>query len=213
MSDACYNLDEVQISGSPFSKDNGESMRKHKKKLIIASVILAVILFAGYLAYDIVSGYAFRLLTEMQLNEMLNEGEITLEELTPENTDDATEQYSAEQAEEPPGNLETQEETKDEGMTGEKPIVSPPAKPREQVVKEKAAEIQKTIPSTERAEIIKLVTSRLSSSDISYLMGLLSDGLTPEEKTAAKKIAYQKFNADEINRIRAYYRKYMGLIQ
>lgn len=176
-------------------------MKKHGKKIIILAVLLLVIIAGGYLAYVYVSGYVYRVMTEVQLDRMLDEGEITIEQLTPESPKDNAEP----EEQKPPENVVP--EPKD---TAEKP---PASKPKEQIVREKAAEIEKSTPQSERSEMMRLITSRLSPSDISYLTGLLKDGLTKEEKKAAKKLAYARFTPEEIKKVREYYKKYIGLIQ
>lgn len=175
-------------------------MKKHGKKLIITAALLLLIAAGGYLVYVAVSSYVYRVMTEVQLDQMLEEGEITIEQLTPEKPEDD----AAAEGQNPPEGVVPESEDAD----------TPPAsKPKEQIVREKAAEIEKSTPQSERSEMMRLITSRLSPSDISYLTGLLKDGLTKEEKKAAKKLAYERFTPEEIKKVREYYKKYIGLIQ
>ena len=64
----------------------------------------------------------------------------------------------------------------------------------------------------DKVAMAKLITSRLSSSDISYLAGLLGGGLTREERSDAYKIAVARFRGDELNQVSRFYHKYKSQI-
>lgn len=64
------------------------------------------------------------------------------------------------------------------------------------------------VSATDRAQVIALVSRKLSSADIKRLKRLAEGGVTPQEKKEAKEIVLSKFSSDEVNRLKEIYRKY-----
>jgi len=93
-----------------------------------------------------------------------------------------------------------------EGESEAKPSATPSEKPL--VTAEEAQRIKEKITAEDKIAVSTMVLSKLSASDIEYLTGLLAGGLTPSEKTAAKELCYERFNAEEIAKIRSFYEKY-----
>lgn len=69
------------------------------------------------------------------------------------------------------------------------------------------------IDNSDKNRIMQLILKKLSREDISFLLSLLKDGLTEEEKEKAKFIAYNKFSAEEIEEIKKLYYKYKHLLK
>ncbi len=70
------------------------------------------------------------------------------------------------------------------------------------------ADMADGVSATDKISASLLVLSKLSSADIQYLYDLAEGGLTPEEKAAAKKLCYARFNSEEIAQIYELYKKY-----
>lgn len=84
---------------------------------------------------------------------------------------------------------------------------------KDNVIEDKVNEIVESISAQTKKEIIAMVTSKLSASEISYYAGLLSGGLTLEEKKEGKAFVYSRFSADEIATIQALYDKYIDQLE
>lgn len=195
-----------------------------KKIIIILAVITAVLalLFCGYrLGMSFVEDKAVDMLLKDQINDMIDSGEVTLEELEEilNIPDEGEETENIQQSEgvAENGNGETQPEkditAEDEpSPPAQKPVTS--QEPDRQEVVEKAGEkIEDRISREDKRAIMRLIGSRLTSSDISYLSGLLKGGLSSAEKKEAKKIALSRFSSAEMQEIKGFYRKYIGLIK
>ena len=74
--------------------------------------------------------------------------------------------------------------------------------------KDKPGSFPKKIDMSDRAEVMAIVSSRLTSGDIKRLKELAQGGLTPEEKKEAKAIVRARLSRDEIERLKAISRKY-----
>lgn len=74
--------------------------------------------------------------------------------------------------------------------------------------KDKPRSLPKKIDMSDRAEVMAIVSSRLTSGDIKRLKELAQGGLTPEEKKEAKAIVRARLSRDEIERLKAISRKY-----
>lgn len=188
--------------------------KKVKKIVLIILAAVIVLIIAGFGVYrlvlDRVGDKAMREVIETEIDDMLDSGEITIEDVeniadsintgeTPENTDENITDGSK------PAN-DGKNETDTKKDTPSKPVS------RKKTIEKAAEKIEKTIPRSEKDEMMRFVLSRLSADDVRYLSGLLKGGLTAEEKASAKKLAYSRFSSDEIKRVREYYKKYSGMI-
>jgi hypothetical protein len=72
--------------------------------------------------------------------------------------------------------------------------------------------IEKNVSIEDKREALKLVMSKLTYKDISFLISLAKGGLTGKEKDEAIKLAYKRFTPEEINKIKALYNKYIFLL-
>jgi hypothetical protein len=70
--------------------------------------------------------------------------------------------------------------------------------------------IKASVTASDKLAASALVLSKLSGEDIAYLTGLLKDGLTKEEKEAAKQLCFARFGKEDIEKIYALYKKYMS---
>ncbi|MDP4109027.1 MAG: hypothetical protein Q8878_03250 [Bacillota bacterium] len=71
-----------------------------------------------------------------------------------------------------------------------------------------AKKIEDSVTASDKISASALILSKLSSSDIKYLTGLLAGGLTAEEKAAAKKLCFERFSQEDIQKIYSLYKKY-----
>lgn len=69
--------------------------------------------------------------------------------------------------------------------------------------------VKDEVTSADKVVAASMVMKKLSASDISTLQGMLSGGLSAEEKEKAKDIAYSRFTEEEIAKIKELYHKYM----
>lgn len=187
-------------------------MKKRKKILIIVASILAVLAVGVFVAYRYVSDYIFSTVLEAQFTSMFENGEISQDSLL-----GVQEEHGAQNEGEPSKAVSGQVDLAD-GDNGEadesqrNPQSSKEKKQATQQEKEaiskKVEDVKKNTTASERSEIMKMVMSKLSSSDIAYLQGLASDGISSEDMQAAKTLAYSRFSASEIQKLKDYYYKY-----
>ena len=207
---------------------------KTKKRLIIWLIILITVSIIGYFGYRsalvFVGDKAMNMLLENQLNSMLDNGEITLDELEAIAESDPTANAAPAPQEEPiasesPAEEKQNAETKQESSqkpqqqqtattSAEKPAEQTQAKTaeRKETVKKAADNIGFGITRADKEEMAKLITKRLSGSDISYLASLLSGGLTRNERRKAYEIAKARFSGDELAEVSRFYHKYKKAI-
>lgn len=76
------------------------------------------------------------------------------------------------------------------------------------VALESVNETKNRVPISEEASLTKLLLTKLTKKDISELKGMLSNGITSEEKRRAKEILYSRLTTEDINRIKDAYIKY-----
>lgn len=188
-------------------------MKKSVKILIIIAAILIILFAIGKIVYNYIEDRAVSMLVEDRINDMLDTGEVTLTELEGA-LDKPAGQAETPQAAEPPETPSVPESEKSSAPE-KKPAQTGNAsnnKSRGEIVKETTKKVNQSITRADKQEIMNLIGSRLSSADISYLMGLLKGGLTAEETAAAKKIALSKFTREEISRVQSFYYKYISLV-
>ncbi|HYE10431.1 MAG TPA: hypothetical protein VEF53_09645 [Patescibacteria group bacterium] len=73
---------------------------------------------------------------------------------------------------------------------------------------ESVQEIKDKISMSETASLTKLLLSKLTKKDISELKGMLTNGVTSDEKERAKEILYSRLTTEDINKIKEAYIKY-----
>ncbi len=209
--------------------------RNIKKIIIIVLCILAVIAVAGYFIYDAVMYYiGDTVMREMVKNEIetaLENGSITEDELRVmagevPSPSPVTEAESAE-AENPADSASVEDPTAPAKSPDGETLKPQQQKPQQQKPQEKpkmTAEEKKTLVNKatdniasfvsrdDKVAMAKLITSRLSSSDISYLAGLINGGLTREERSAAYEIAVARFQGEELAEVSRFYHKYKAQI-
>lgn len=204
---------------------------KTKKKLIIWLSVIAAVIIIGFIGFRLALNFAgdkaMQLLMENQINSMLDSGEITLDDLEAiieSEPEEEAEQTPAEQASAEADNPSPAEQKQPEQKPASTQTSAPQKKPAEQKpVEQKPAERQETVKKAsdklafgitraDKDEMMKLITKRLSGSDISYLAGLLAGGLTREERSAAAKIAYSRFSGAELDAVSRFYHKYKKAI-
>ena len=79
---------------------------------------------------------------------------------------------------------------------------------RNELVNKAADNVASWVSREDKEAMARLITSRLSASDISYLSGLLQGGLTREERSAAYDVAVARFQGDELAQVSSFYHKY-----
>lgn len=90
--------------------------------------------------------------------------------------------------------------------TSSTPKPSPTATP---ITVTQIKDVKDEVTSADKVVAASMVMKKLSASDISTLQGMLSGGLSAEEKEKAKDIAYSRFTEEEIAKIKELYHKYM----
>ena len=90
--------------------------------------------------------------------------------------------------------------------TSSTPKPSPTATP---ITVTQIKDVKDEVTSADKVVAASMVMKKLSASDISALQGMLSGGLSAEEKEKAKDIAYARFTEEEIAKIKELYHKYM----
>lgn len=79
---------------------------------------------------------------------------------------------------------------------------------RNELVNKAADNVASWVSREDKEAMARLITSRLSASDISYLSGLLQGGLTREEREWAYDIAVARFQGNELSEVISFYHKY-----
>ena len=217
-------------------KSEKTKKRNWKKILIIIGCILAVLAVAAYFIYDAVMYYIgdtiMRELAKNEISNAVESGSMTEDELrilAGEIPAPAPQQEEETNGTEPsPEENETDTKAEDAPVTDvpsektEQATAKPQAKPQDKpkmTAREKNALIDKAtdnvagfVSREDKVAMAKLITSRLSSSDISYLAGLASGGLTREERLDAYRIAVARFQGDELAQVSRFYHKYKAQI-
>ncbi len=206
-------------------------MKKWKKVVIILLCIAVFLCAAGYIAYNVAFNFVQDKMIETMLNSMLDSGDVSVEELelmaevtlSDEDSSDTSDPHGndtpATQAQEnisPLGNDETKQAVKQEQKQPAKNEVKQETKNENKPAQEKRVEavdkmtqkISDSITREDKRAMAQLVTSHLSAADIKYLSGLISGGLTREERVAAYRLAKQRFTGEELELVSAYYHRY-----
>ncbi|RCX19265.1 hypothetical protein DFR58_1039 [Anaerobacterium chartisolvens] len=92
---------------------------------------------------------------------------------------------------------------------GNKPSHSGSSKKEVKITVEEINEIKDKITFSDKMTAASLVMKKLTADDINLLKDMLGSGLSDDEKREAKKIAYSRFDEEEIKRVKEIYHKYM----
>lgn len=211
---------------------------KKSKKIIIVIIGLSCLIILFYLLYRFISmavaDYLIKDLIKSELQELYQSGKIKTEDLIRSdsrdqsgNNDKSSEGNAATDPNdktEPNAASDTRDSSNNAQPSAGNPVGGGTEKNHnadsagtanqpdvQKAIDKMADEIANQISDSEKQEIMNLVFSKLSADDIAYLAGLLEGGLTKEEKSSAKQLAYSRFTADEIRRIKEYYNKYNDL--
>ena len=212
-------------------------MKKWKKVIIILLCIAVVLAIAGYAAYNIAFNFVQDKMIETMLDSMLDSGDVSVEELvlmaevtlpeepaTPSESISPHVQESAVSA----ASESSAPAEKEKAKTESKPSQKQPSKPqvkqeqktetktenkpaeekRTEAVDKMTQKISDSITRTDKRAMARLVTSHLSAADIKYLAGLIAGGLTREERSAAYRLAKQRFSGEELELVSMYYHRY-----
>ena len=74
-------------------------------------------------------------------------------------------------------------------------------------------EIPPEVTEEDKVLAMRMITQKLTFSDIQLLMSMYDGGLSAKEREDAKKMAYEKFTPEEIEVIKELYEKYKGSIK
>lgn len=74
-------------------------------------------------------------------------------------------------------------------------------------------EVPPEVTEEDKVLAMRMITQKLTFSDIQLLMSMYDGGLTAQEREEAKKMAYEKFTPEEIEVIKELYNKYKGSIK
>ncbi len=185
---------------------------KKKTKIILISIACALVVL-GVVGYNVGMNYlsdrAMEVLIADQLESMLESGEITFEEIE----EVASGEVKTEK-------IKTEEIKGEELVPKEEAPKVPEQKPAAEVTPEKKKEtistaskkITDAIPREEKQAMMKLISSRLTKADITYLAGLASGGLEGKEISEAYKVAKERFTPEELQQVRTYWHRYKSMV-
>ena len=181
--------------------------KKTKKGLIIFACIVVILAVCGYFGYNHVMDYlsdkAMTMLISDQLEGMLESGEITFEEVEQISTGQPVEEAKPEESEET-----VAAPTAGKGEPTPPPAEQKTAEEKKETIKTASKKITDTIPREEKQAMMKLISSRLTKADITYLASLAAGGLEGKEISEAYKIAKERFSPEELEQVRSYWHKY-----
>lgn len=212
-------------------------MKKWKKVVIILLCIVVFLGAAGYIAYNIAFDFVQDKMIETMLDSMLDSGDVSVEELElmaevtlPEEPEEPSESITSDVPESsvPAASESTAPAEKEKTKTESKPSQKQPSKPqvkpeqktetktenkpteekRTEAVDKMTQKISDSITRADKRAMARLVTSHLSAADIKYLAGLIAGGLTREERSAAYRLAKQRFSGEELELVSMYYHRY-----
>lgn len=79
-----------------------------------------------------------------------------------------------------------------------------------QIPKQKIEEIKEDVTASDKMTMAALVFKKLKQQDIEQLLKMATGGITSDEREKMKKLALERFTAEEIKQIKAMYYKYMN---
>lgn len=212
-------------------------MKKWKKVIIILLCIAVVLAIAGYAAYNIAFNFVQDKMIETMLDSMLDSGDVSVEDLElmaevtlPEEGEPAPSESaevvssapssvaaSDEKSAETPAKPASEKKNTPAAETKKKVETKQPEtntetksseEKRTEAVDKMTEKISDSITRADKRAMARLVTSHLSAADIKYLAGLIAGGLTREERSAAYRLAKQRFSGEELELVSMYYHRY-----
>ena len=184
-------------------------MKKTKKRLIIWACVIVALVVAGIFAYrfaiDFAASKAMNMVISNEIEEMIDSGEMTLEEV--ESLAEGLLAPTVEAAPEEDGEEESSQKE-------EKPKQTTAAKPQKkaEVVKKASEKVTGGIPFEDKEAMMRLISSRLTKADIQYLMSLAAGGLEGKELGDAARLAYSRFSASEIEEVKKFWHRYKASV-
>lgn len=185
-----------------------------KKKILIGTIssigiILIVLLVGGYTVYNKAGDYLVeQALTSQITEDFVAQTGIDLSEPGRALTEEELQKFKAlpsikEQVKDAP----TQEVS--DNQVVEAVITTDDLK---ETLKKEVKEVVNAIPGTDKRAMTSLVVSNLGSGDINYLMGLVLDGVSSSDLAEAKRIAKERFDGAELEKVQDYYAQYKHLL-
>ncbi len=179
------------------------------KKVVL--IIILCVFAVGGVALVVMYNLGDRLIAEAILNDLLSEENTAAdqpvestkgtENLQEQRTDNKLQPVETTNSHEAAEN--TDASNKD---NVDKPEPSEPKKPA--LLDAQVNEIKDEVSASDKITAAALAIKRLSSSDINTLKGMLAGGLSEEELSKAKALAYARFTKDEIAQIKEMYARY-----
>ncbi|MEG0579896.1 MAG: hypothetical protein RR490_08270 [Niameybacter sp.] len=180
-------------------------MSKKKKIGIITALLILIVGAGGWFVYTGLTDYVIVNMFEAILMEDLETQGI---QVTDEKITEPKEQITVpkEQNTVP---KEQSQEVKNEVAT---PIHTAKGTVTKVDVESRVKEIVKNIPIRDKNAVMRLVAQNISSNDIRYLSGLAADGnVSGSDIAAAKAVAIRSFSSEQLEDVKYYYYKYIGL--
>lgn len=185
-----------------------------KKKILIRTIstigiLLIIFLVGGYTAYNKAGDYLVsQALTSQITEDFTKHTGIDLSEVGRVLTKEEVETFKAVPAiEEKINNLPAKE-----GNHTQSEEVAITTDDLKEVLQEQVKEVISVVPSSDKRAMTNLVMSNLGSGDISYLMGLVLDGVSSSDLAEAKHIAKERFDGAELEIVQGYYEQYKHLL-
>lgn len=181
-------------------------MKKALITILLVLVIVTGVLFAAYeIGIKIVSDKAVKKFVQNEINEMLEEGEISLEEVIQIAELEPVQKEEVTVGEKP-------EKDKEEESPAQKKPTSASAPKKQEAVEKAADKVNSSIDPKEKREMMDLVRARLTAEDMKYLLSLAAGGLDSKEGSKAVKLAYSRFTAEEIAQLKDFWHRYKALV-
>lgn len=177
-----------------------------KKTAIILSVLI-IIGCLGYIAYDKITDYMVKKTLTIVAEDETLKAQI---EAAMENIDIGKPEETPESDAEPtaPANTAALKETPKTDAKGRQAASLPTAPPQTPKPKKSSDGLSMDDLEGSDKSYVMNIYSRFTASEISTVSGMLSGGLTVEEKRAIKSIVYAKVSGAEIDRLYSIARKY-----
>ncbi len=177
------------------------------KKLAIVLSVLIVIGCLGYIAYDKITDYMVKktLMMVSEDEQLKAEIDAVLENME---VPAPAESPAPDEGEEIPQNSDAPKATAPVDEKGRSAAVFPTAPPQTPKPKKSSEGLSMDDLEGSDKSYVMSIYNRFTASEISTVSGMLSGGLTVEEKRTIKSIVYAKVSGAEIDRLYAIARKY-----
>lgn len=198
-----------------------------KKKKIGISIAIIILLLVGGAAcvYTQITDYVIANMFEAILMEDLEAQGILEVEEKAAGTLEQSQVVDGNQSTQPSGasgQSTTSDEAKEEAAVGadasttksggDSGLTQPTVRPSRVDVEARVKQIVKDIPIRDKNAVMRLVAQNISSSDIRYLSGLASDGnISGGDIAEAKAVAIRSFTPEQLEDVKYYYYKYIGM--